>query len=53
MLKSLGKALLQLRVGDRMWICLSNKQLDGRLKAAIRPFDLGWFSCWCERPQVD
>lgn len=53
MLKSLGKALLQLRIGGRLFICVSNRHFGRDLRATIRPLDLGWFSCWCERPQVD
>lgn len=50
MLKSLGKAVLHFRVGSRLFICLRKKQIGRDLRSSVRPYDLGWFSCWCERP---
>lgn len=51
MLKSVGKALFQLRFGRRVCVCLRNKQIDKALRNTVRPYDLGWFSCWCEHPE--
>jgi hypothetical protein len=50
MLKSLGKATMHWRFGRWMCVCLRNKQMDAGLRARVRPYDLGWFSCWCDQP---
>lgn len=50
MLKSVGRALIRWRFGKRYCFCLRNKQIDKGLRDAVRPYDLGWFSCWCEQP---
>lgn len=50
MLKSLGKAILNLQLGGRRFICLSNRLIGKDLRKSVRPLDLGFFSCWSERP---
>jgi len=49
MLKSIGKASLFLRFGRRSFICLRSNRMDKGFRARIRPFVIGWYSCWCDK----
>ena len=49
MLKSIGKASLFLRFGRRTIICLRSSSMDKGFRARIRPFVIGWLSCWCDK----
>ena len=49
MLKSLGKAALHLKFGNRVCVCLRNDSIDDRFRARIRPFVIGWFACWFDK----
>ena len=50
MLKSLGKVPLFLRFGRNACICLRSKDMDKGFRARVRPFVIGWYSCWFDRP---
>ncbi len=52
MLKSIGKASLFMKLGKRVCVCMRNKQLDKGFRAKIRPFVIGWYSCWCDKPSA-
>lgn len=49
MLKSLGKVPLLLRFGRSACICLRSRDMDNTFRARVRPFVIGWYSCWCDR----
>ena len=53
MLKNLGKVPLWLRLGRRVFVCVANERLDGRLRDRIRPLVLGPFACWCDKQPAD
>lgn len=32
-----------------MFTCLPRKGMDNEARKLIRPFNLGWLACWCDR----
>ncbi len=52
MLISAGKTSLFFRLGKRICVCMRNSRLDPALRARIRPFVIGWYSCWCDKPNA-
>jgi len=48
-LKNAGKVSLLLRLGRHVCVCLPNRRLNGKLRASIRPWVIGWLACWCDR----
>lgn len=53
MLKNLGKAPLLVRFGRRVFVCLLNKRLEGRMRDRIRPVVLGPLACWSDKQPAD
>lgn len=52
-LESLGKALLLLRFGRHICICLPSRRLSQGLRDRIRPLVFGGVACWCDRSSAD
>lgn len=49
MLKNLGKLSLLLKLGSRVFVCMPNANLEGRMRERIRPRVFWRFACWFDR----
>jgi len=51
MLKAIRKTF-SMKLGNRVFVCLHNKQLPPDLRKQVRPFVFGFFACWIDRLQA-
>jgi len=51
MLKAIKKTF-SMKLGNRVFVCLHNKQLPPDLRKQVRPFVFGFFACWIDRLQA-
>jgi len=49
MLNNLGKALLKLRLGRRVFVCMPDSRLNGDVRKRIGPTKIGPLACWCDK----